>query len=240
MTRKVRNSLAALCTGVLIFTLLWTIIRIYPESSPVARGANYAESKNCTECHGDPDNSFPDSKVGACFSTNRRPSHPDYKVDCSDAMAYFEAVRIRRNFNDRAKAETGGLLISGERLVRKYHCFQCHGELGQGGFKNLKSLKGYIPGYFGNDFRVLTRDGDPDSVREWIANGLDHEIIETPFIGKVAEFYFDRQAINMPKYNSLDSEEIETLVNYVIAINQYGPMTADVVRSYGVDSQSAK
>jgi hypothetical protein len=124
------------------------------------------------------------------------------------------------------------LLIAGEQLARKYYCFQCHGQLGQGGFKNAKSLKGYVPGYFGRDFKILTRNADPDSVREWITQGVDPEILENPLTGWIAEFFFNRQAINMPSYKSLEPEEIEILVNYVITLNEFGPMTAEIIRLY--------
>jgi mono/diheme cytochrome c family protein len=221
----------------LVIIVVWTANRAYPESSPVARGAAYAETLGCVGCHGDSDRPLADGSVGECSNRNKRSSHPDYNIECSDVMAYFEAIRLRRNFNDRSKINAGGVLISGERLARQYHCFQCHGELGQGGFKNLRSLKGYIPGYFGNDFRSLTKDGDQSSVREWISHGVDHEILETVIIGRIAEFFLNREAISMPKYNSLDPKEIDVLVNYVIALNQYGPMSADIVRSYGADTQ---
>lgn len=130
-------------------------------------------------------------------------------------------------------------LIAGERLVRKYNCFQCHGKLGQGGFKNTNSLKGYIPGYFGNDFKMLTNNADPESVREWITHGVDKAIIKKPITGRIAEYFFQTQAVSMPSFNSLESEEIETLVNYVIAIHKFGPMTADTVRLYGKRSRAS-
>ena len=159
--------------------------------------------------------------------------HPEYDAECTDVMAYFETVRLRRSFDYRSKIGIDSVLIAGERLARTYHCFQCHGHLGQGGFKNAKSLKGYVPGYFGSDFKTLTSNADPDSVREWIMHGMDSTLLEEPVLGRVAEFFFGRQAVGMPSYKSLQPEEIEILVNYVITLHQYGPMTAKIVRSYG-------
>ena len=43
----------------------------------------------------------------------------------------------------------------------------------------------------------------------------------------------------MPGFKSLKPEEIDTLVDYVIALNKYGPMTASLVRSYAADSVSS-
>lgn len=96
-----------------------------------------------------------------------------------------------------------------------------------------------MPGYFGSDFRDLTRNANPESVREWIMHGLDPAILEAPVSGWIAAFFFDRQAVSMPSYKSLEPEEVETLVDYVIAINRFGPMTAEGVRSYGQQSRSA-
>ena len=110
--------------------------------------------------------------------------------------------------------------------------------MGQGGFSNSKSFKGYIPGYFGADFRSLTRNANPDSVRQWLMYGVDQEILQKPVTGRMAKYFFDRQAVSMPSFKSLDPVEIETLVYYVISLNQYGPMTADTVRSYARASKS--
>ena len=221
-------------TTIVLFVLFgWVGYRHTPESSPVARGAAYAEIKNCVECHANPLSPPPNNNNRSCPNINMIPGHPEYNFECTDLMAYFESVRLIRNFEDRIKNNIGNPVITGEQLARKYYCFQCHGQLGQGGFKNSRSLKGYIPGYFGRDFETLTRNADPDSVREWITQGVDPIIFENPVTGRIAEFFFRRQTINMPRYQSLDPEEIEILVNYVITLHKFGPMTAETVRLYG-------
>ncbi len=225
---------------VLLFLFAWAGYRMIPESAPVARGAAYAEVRGCVGCHGDPENPLADANDQGCSNVNKMSWHPEYGVECADVMAYFETVRLRRNFDERAQFTIDNPLIAGEQLVRKYRCFQCHGHLGQGGFKNDKSLKGYVPGYFGTDFKVLTGNVDQVSVREWILHGMDSAILEKPVIGWIAEFFFRRQAVSMPSYKSLEPEEIEILVNYVIALNQFGPMTAKTVRSYGERSRSTE
>ncbi len=222
-----------ICVGIVFALGVWARPHLAPESAPVARGAAYAGIRGCVDCHGYPDKPLLDANDEACSDVNNQSAHPDYSVDCSDVLSYFEVVRLRRSFDSRVEDGKGGLLINGEALAREYHCFQCHGPLGQGGFANAKSLKGYVPGYFGNDFRALTRSADLDSVRQWIMNGLDSSIVEKPFTGKIAEFFFEREEVSMPSYRSLPPEELETLANYVIAINKFGPMSADVVRSYG-------
>ncbi|MEE9355180.1 MAG: hypothetical protein V3U75_06290 [Methylococcaceae bacterium] len=223
--------------AVILLVFTWAMNRLAPESAPVARGAAYAQVRACTGCHGDPNNPQVDANDTDCSNVNTMPWHPNYSAECADVIAYFEAVRLSRNFKDRARINTGDPLIIGEQLARKYHCFQCHGQLGQGGFMNAKSLKGYVPGYFGSDFKILTRNAAPNSVGEWIMHGTDTAILEKPLTGRIAKFFFERQAVRMPSYKSLESKEIDILTNYVIALNRLGPMTAKIVRSYGEQSQ---
>jgi mono/diheme cytochrome c family protein len=227
-----------LAAAALLLLTGWTAQRFIPESAPVARGAAYAQVRGCVECHGDPENLHADSNVTGCSDTNQLSWHPQYNVNCTDVLAYFETVRLRRSIDARIKISKDNPLASGEFLARKYHCFNCHGHMGQGGFNNSKSLKGYIPGYFGADFRSLTRNANPDSVRQWIMYGVDQEMLQKPITGRIAKYFFDRQAVSMPSFKSLDPVEIETLVYYVISLNQYGPMTADTVRSYARTSKS--
>lgn len=221
------------CAGTLLVLGAWAGNHLAPESAPAARGAAYAGIRGCIDCHGDPDNRLPDANDQACSDVISESWHPDYSVNCADVLSYFEVIRLQRNFESRVENGENNSLIAGEALAREYHCFQCHGSLGQGGFANARSLKGYVPGYFGNDFRALTRNGDPKSVGQWIRHGRDSAIVERPFTGKIAEFFFEREEVSMPKYRSLQPDQIETLTAYVIALNEFGPMTAEVVRSYG-------
>lgn len=221
----------------MLFLLAWAKYRMAPESTPVARGAAYAAVRACGGCHGHPEGPLTITNELHCSNVNSDSWHPEYDVECADVMAYFETIRLRRSFEDRAKLGIGSPLIAGETLARKYHCFQCHGHLGQGGFENPGSLKGYVPGYFGSDFKILTRNADTESVRAWIVNGVDPALVEKPVVGRIAEFFFKKQAVRMPSYKSLTAEEITILVNYVIALHQLGPMTAKIVRSYGERSR---
>lgn len=225
-------------TGLLIIAVpvyffhAWVRDRLSPESAPVARGAEYAQVRGCVDCHGDASNRSADANDTNCSNVNTMGWHPDYAVRCEDVMAYFETVRLRRNLGERLQEGANNLLSAGESLARKYHCFQCHGHMGQGGFANAGSFKGYVPGYFGDDFKILTSSADPESVRSWIVNGMDAAIVREPVTGLVAQFFFSRQAVSMPSFKSLPAEEIDILVTYVIALNSFGPMTAEVVRAY--------
>jgi hypothetical protein len=221
-----------------LLLVVWIVFRIAPESAPVARGAKYTQFSGCIECHGKLNDLVSDSNDNACADTNHIHGHPEYEVECADALAYFETVRLRRTFESRVQSTNQNFLIAGEQLARKYHCFNCHGQLGQGGFANVGSVKGYVPGYFGRDFNILTRNADPGSVRQWIMYGVDSAILQNPVTGRIAKYFFERQAIHMPSFKSLEPEEIDKLVKYVIALNQYGPMTANMVRTYAKDSVS--
>lgn len=235
------SGIRALIIATFVFASLfaWALDRLAPESAPVARGAAYAQGRGCLACHGNSEARLGGVAGGKCSNSYELAGHPQYAVECGDALAYFEVIRLRRTFDDRARTRFANTLAAGEYLARKYHCFQCHGQLGQGGFKNARSLKGYVPGYFGSDFRRLTRDADPASVRQWIFEGMDSAILTEPLTGWIATYFFDRQAVSMPSYNSLSSVEIDILTGYVIALNKFGPMNAKSVRGYRQMQKSA-
>jgi mono/diheme cytochrome c family protein len=130
----------------------------------------------------------------------------------------------------------GGIeeLSKGEALARKYACFSCHGELGQGGIENPGSLKGYIPGFFGTDFRALTNNGEREDLIQWIRDGVSESFVNQGFAGFYPGRYFtERQAIKMPAYAELIPErEIDTLVDYLIELMDQGPLTAEGILEY--------
>ena len=212
--------------------LVWLGVRLVPESTPAARGATYAYMGVCIECHGQPGDAPSDVPALECVGASIEPTHPYYEGTCRDLLAYFEVVRLKRTFSKRANSRNPNRLLQGERLARKYSCFQCHGELGQGGFRNAGSLKGYIPGYFGDDFALLTRGGSTDSVRTWISQGIDPALFANPIEGIIAEFFIEHQAVSMPKYGTLPDSKIRILTDYVIALNKFGQMDAKSIRAY--------
>ncbi len=121
------------------------------------------------------------------------------------------------------------LLIAGDRLSRQSGCYQCHGELGQGGIANPDSFKGYIPGFFGKDFRELTANGDRAEVLHWIDHGRGLAIESGP-LGRIARHYFEGQATKMPGYrDQLTAVEKELLADYLLLLDKKGPLTAQDV-----------
>jgi len=118
------------------------------------------------------------------------------------------------------------LLVSGDRLSRKFGCYQCHGELGQGGGPNPGSFKAYIPGFFGQDFLKLTAHGDRAEILYWIDHGRG-QAIESGLLGRLAKSYLDRQTIPMPAYHDqLAAPEKELLADFVLLLNKSGPLPA--------------
>ena len=118
------------------------------------------------------------------------------------------------------------LLVSGDRLSRKLGCYQCHGELGQGGVPNPDSFKAYIPGFFGQDFLKLTANGDRAEILHWIDHGRGQAIESGP-LGGLAQRYLEGQAIPMPGYrDQLAAPEKELLADFLLLLNKSGPLPA--------------
>lgn len=118
------------------------------------------------------------------------------------------------------------LLATGDRLSRRHGCYQCHGELGQGGIANPDSFKGYIPGFFGEDFRKLTANGDRGEVLYWIDHGRGRAIESGP-LGRLAKYYVAGQATKMPGYrDQLTADEKELLADYLLLLDKKGPLSA--------------
>lgn len=102
------------------------------------------------------------------------------------------------------------LVASGLELSYELGCFGCHGAMGTGGVSNPGSLKGYVPGFFGEDFGELVLDDD--EAREWIADGVAKRLRDHP----LASMILERQAIKMPAYGEfLEEEEVDSLVAVV-------------------------
>jgi mono/diheme cytochrome c family protein len=221
-----------LATSLVVYLLVTVYHRLVPESSPVARGGATPGIYVCLSCHGKNDDDAPEAWSLSCERQSVMPGHPDYEGSCEDLLAFFAAARVRSSFAERLAANTSNRLLAGERLARMFYCFQCHGELGQGGFPNDGALKGYVPGYFGEDFRRLTNDASPAAVRAWINDGINPDLLNSPIEGPVAAFVIEHQAIQMPQFNSLTHSKIDLLVNYVLTLHAFGPMDAGAVRTY--------
>lgn len=125
-------------------------------------------------------------------------------------------------------------LPDGERIARRYACYTCHGELGQGGVANPGALKGYIPGFFGEDFRSLTRNGNRQDIREWILDGHSQYFWNLGIAGvRPGRFFGERQVIQMPAFRDFVSEEeLEPLTDHLIELMNLGPLDAEALLAY--------
>ena len=235
--RKVWIALLIASCG--LASMAWAMDHFSRESAPVPRGAEYALQHGCMSCHADKTHAALHSAQPVCaYESDMDWPRPD-EAQRESVKAYFAAIRMKSTLDERLQWGNNNSLTKGEALARKYYCFQCHGIMGQGGFRNVGSLKGYVPGFFGRDFRDLTRGGNPDSVRAWIEHGVDTVPIAPAWTGWIAEFFLNRQAIGMPRYGSLPDAELDALVDYVLALNDFGPMNAEALRSYDRHSREA-
>jgi len=124
-----------------------------------------------------------------------------------DLMVYLRAVSGLITPSDEQT-------VRGQELAYRYGCFNCHGPMGAGTSKNIGSLKGYIPGWWGNDFRDLVRSDE--ELRGWIRDGEIERLRDHP----IARYFTRSQRVFMPAYHNFVSEEdLQALMRYVRWVN---------------------
>lgn len=124
-----------------------------------------------------------------------------------ELLAYIRAVSGLIVPDDELAAE-------GFDLAIRLGCFQCHGPMGAGGVKNPGSFKGYIPGWWSEDFRDLVRDDD--ELRGWILDGQIPRLRDHP----IASRFVTRQRVPMPAYKDhITERQLEALMRYVRWVN---------------------
>ena len=97
----------------------------------------------------------------------------------------------------------------GYELAREWKCFSCHGPGGSGGLANPRSFTGFIPGWYGADFKDLVRDRQEFDT--WILEGTIPRLSGHP----IARHFLARQTIAMPPYRELTGKELDDLWAYV-------------------------
>ncbi len=156
----------------------------------------------------------------------RRRTDPKYREQIQKQLLAMPAYRghLRAHEVDDVIAyvrAVSGLLTPGEALAAKGQelayrlgCFRCHGPMGSGISRNPGSLKGYIPGWWGSDFRDLVRSDD--ELRDWILAGEIRRFRDNP----IAAYFIHRQRVYMPAYRQYISDaELDALVHYVRWVN---------------------
>lgn len=130
----------------------------------------------------------------------------DAEVD--DLIAYIGAV-------SGLIAPADEVAAYGLEVAYEFGCFDCHGPMGAGGVGNPGSLKGYIPGWWGHDYRDLVRDDE--ELRQWIVDGRIPRLESHP----IAPYFTRGQRIQMPAYGALlDEEKLTALMAYVKWVNE--------------------
>ena len=138
------------------------------------------------------------------------PAYRDYlsgrQVD--DLIVYLRAVSGLITPRDELAAQ-------GQELAYRYGCFNCHGPMGAGTSKNIGSLKGYIPGWWGNDFRDLVRSDE--ELRGWILDGEIERLRSQP----IARFFTRSQRVFMPAFRDfMPEKDVQALMRYVRWVNE--------------------
>jgi len=121
-----------------------------------------------------------------------------------------ELVAYLRAASDLLAPPDGSPAARGADLAVAQGCFNCHGNMGIGGVPNPGALKGYIPGFGGQDFDELVRSDE--ELRGWIASGGIPRLTGDP----LASYFIERQRIRMPAYaHHLSGADIDALAAYV-------------------------
>jgi mono/diheme cytochrome c family protein len=123
--------------------------------------------------------------------------------EIDDLLAYLRVV-------SGLIAPSDELAAQGQDLAYRFGCFNCHRPMGYGSSRNLGSLKGYIPGWWGNDFRDLVHNDT--ELREWILDGETARLRDHP----LARFFIRSQRVSMPAYRAfLTNIQLAALMRYV-------------------------
>jgi len=127
-------------------------------------------------------------------------------VDEEELDALVATVAAISGMNLRS---ADSLAMRGYEIAMKWGCESCHGPAGSGGLSNPTSVTGFIPGWYGADFRELVRDRE--EFDEWIRDGITDRF-ET---NAVSSYLIHRQTIRMPRYEHMSDRELDALWAYV-------------------------
>ena len=98
---------------------------------------------------------------------------------------------------------------AGYNLTREWNCSSCHGPGGSGGLPNPGSFTGFVPGWYGPDFKDLVRDRQEFDM--WILGGTIPRLSNHP----IARYFLNRQTLQMPAYGELTQEQLDGLWAYI-------------------------
>ncbi len=127
--------------------------------------------------------------------------------ELEDLIVYLRAVSGLITPTDPVAAK-------GLELAFRFSCFRCHGPMGGGSLPNPGSLKGYIPGWWGSDYRELVRSDE--ELRDWILSGGIKRLRDS----RIAQYFIHRQRVYMPAYRDfITDQELDAVMQYVRWVN---------------------
>jgi mono/diheme cytochrome c family protein len=135
----------------------------------------------------------------------RMPAYRDTLTsrEVDDVVAAFLVISGMKRPRDETP-EARGLAIA-----EQHRCFSCHAPGGSGGRPNPRSFTGFVPGWYGADFRDLVRDRAEFAA--WVRNGAIDRVQANPF----ARHFIRRQSIRMPRYPDMTDADVDALWAYV-------------------------
>ena len=119
-----------------------------------------------------------------------------------------DLVAAFRVLSRMAPPASGSAAKRGSDLSRKWQCDSCHGAGASGGLPNPGSFTGFIPGWYGADFRELVKDRKEFDT--WIREGSIPRLTEHP----IASRFIRRQKVSMPAYEALTDTDLDELWSY--------------------------
>ena len=237
-TPRLRTVLLALgIVAVLIAAASPWIVASYwrvRSDNPIRRGLTRAQELGCFTCHGElgrsgiaipgSDEGVPrwDGSVWMMYVENDEDirryivdgSPPDTAIpmpaygDVVSASDVDDLVATFKVLAGMVAPERGTSARAGYDLAREWGCFSCHGPAGSGGLPNPGSFTGFVPGWYGADFRDLVRSRQEFDA--WILDGSIPRLREHPIAG----FFLERQRLPMPAYQKMTQEQLDSLWNY--------------------------
>ena len=123
--------------------------------------------------------------------------------EVDDVVTAFLVISGMENPQD-GTPEARGLAIA-----EQHRCFSCHAPGGSGGRDNPGSFTGFVPGWYGADFRDLVRDRG--EFVAWVRDGRIARLQESP----LARHFIRKQSIQMPRYADLSDADVDALWSYV-------------------------
>jgi len=130
--------------------------------------------------------------------------------DLEDLVAAFKVL------SDMSHPPAGGPEARGLELARSWGCFSCHGPAGSGGLPNPGSFTGFIPGWYGADYRDLVRGRE--EFNRWIRSGAIPRLTRN----RLASYFILRQRIQMPAYRNLTPSQLDDLWAYARWLERTG------------------